>query len=200
MSGLGTQELFNLQAANAAIRMLRGIRATCRPLFLNGDLVHYRTYCNKVVRCHQIKYQGDGTSMRGTKHFLALITGLLAACTLSANDNCVPPDHIVRIDDRNERLFIETTTTKVANFKAMRRMVSDAGTYIGKCHTKWGQGWSLSVFANKKYAGYKDEESIRKYVTSGEWEKAYLAEYDNTTKTLVRYPLQPEKRNERHLK
>jgi len=132
----------------------------------------------------------------GPQSLLCLLVGPIAACMLSANDSCIRPENVVRIDAQNERLFIAATPAEVSGADSMIRLVSNATQYIAKCHVNWGSRWSLSVFSDAKYAAYKDEQAVRPYVISGEWATAYLAEYDHGTKKLVRYPAQPEKRTE----
>jgi len=48
---------------------------------------------------------------------------------------------------------------------------------------------SLSVFSDKKLAGYKDEPNIIPFHKTDEWSKGYLAEYDAASKTLTLNPV-----------
>lgn len=132
--------------------------------------------------------------MRGNSLFAGLVLVLLAGCA-SAGETCQVPGNVVRVDDRNERLFVVASDSDVANMPTVKKMVREADAYVAACKGAWSAKWSVSVFSDKKYAAYKDEDQVAPYLQSGEWATAYLAEYDNSNGQLTRFPLQ-QRRNE----
>ena len=54
--------------------------------------------------------------------------------------------------------------------------------------SNWHNDWSLSLFTHEKYAGYKDEERIIPYHKDNSWAKAYKAEYDSASNSLISNP------------
>ena len=125
-----------------------------------------------------------------------LAASLLPTSALAGGDGCVPPENVLRIDDRNARLFIQASEADINDLASMQEAISAPESYIRECQKGWGADWSLSFFSERQYAGYKDEEALRDYVASGVWEKAYLAEYDHAGKLLTRYPLQADRRED----
>ena len=47
--------------------------------------------------------------MRGNRVLVALIRCLSAGWAYSADDGCAQLEHVVRVDEKNERLFIEAS-------------------------------------------------------------------------------------------
>lgn len=131
---------------------------------------------------------------------LSICAGMtVAACAFArANASCMPPPtlSIVRIDERNERLFVQASPEIVSDLGNVKELLRKTKEYVETCHTIWSRNWSVSIFAEAKYAGYKDEGKIRGYVMDGSWEKAYLGEYDNHNGLLIRFPLGMSKRTE----
>jgi hypothetical protein len=81
----------------------------------------------------------------------------------------------------------------VGDIDAVTALLEDAASYVVRCRGGWSKNWSVSVFEEVKYAGYKNDESIRPYWEDGSWHKAYLAEYAHQESLLVRYPMQEER-------
>jgi len=90
---------------------------------------------------------------------------------------------VTRIDIQNKRFFIVGNNLSAED---VRLNISQ----IRQCfHTSlWAEQWSLSVFNDSKYAGYKDEELMRPFVKDNSWANAYVAEYDERTQVLMAYP------------
>lgn len=86
--------------------------------------------------------------------------------------------NVVSLDADNRRVFAvydgDEATRDAAIAERLRRM-----TICFPESSGWHGSWSASFFADQKYADYKDAESVRAFVISGEWERAYLAEYDH---------------------
>lgn len=125
--------------------------------------------------------------MRGTNGFAVLVFAALAGCA-SAAQECRTPQNVVRVDERNERLFVEASELDVTSPEAAKTLIQGAESYIHACRTAWTTKWSVSVFSDRKYAGYKDEQSLLPHVQSGAWQQAYLAEYDRADGSLVLFP------------
>jgi len=137
--------------------------------------------------------------MRGSRLFTSIFIASVAACA-NAGDNCQAPGNVARVDDRNERLFVIASESDIAGPTKIEKIVEGAGSYIAACRRDWSSKWSVSAFSDKKYAAYKDEPQVAPYIENGEWQKAYLAEYDNSDASLVRFPLQPTRRVQTVLK
>jgi hypothetical protein len=107
---------------------------------------------------------------------------------------------IVKIDERNERLFVITDIETIENIGSVKEIIRQASIFIYKGRKGWSCKWSISFFSNKKFAAYKDDESVLQYVVDGSWSKNYLAEYYNENQILTRFPLQPDKCTETVIK
>jgi len=64
---------------------------------------------------------------------------------------------------------------------------------ITKCRPSWAESWSVSLFSDAKFAAYKTEPQVRRFVEDGSWSSAYLGEYDASSEKLTLYPSDPEK-------
>lgn len=128
-----------------------------------------------------------------------LVSAIFSGCTWAHADKVCTPRaglSLVRIDQPNERLFVQASPEVVSDLRNVRALLRQAKEYVERCQKTWSRNWSISIFSEAKYAGYKDEKEIRKYVMDGSWERAYLGEYDNQYGLLVRYPLHMSKRTE----
>ena len=95
---------------------------------------------------------------------------------------------IVRVDNKNERLF-------VVNKDLTPALLSAKLSSIKSClkNSVWANDWAISVFTEEKYAGYKDEKNIIPFHKKNEWAKAYKIEYLNSSSTIIKNPaLKPE--------
>jgi hypothetical protein len=119
-----------------------------------------------------------------------------------SNGPSKPPGDLVifKEDENNTRLFIKANEPIIENLSTIIEIIKSARTYIYKNKPHWGDKWSLSFFAEKKYAAYKDDETVRDYVVNGSWGRNYLAEYSNSEKILVRYPVNYKKRLKNQIK
>ena len=110
-------------------------------------------------------------------------------CATTSNKdlaNCVElilDGEIVRIDEKNHRLFIAGRGITALDVKKKL-------SQIEKCfvNTPWQQDWALSVFTEAEFAGYKDEKNIIPYHQDNRWAKSYILEYDHFTKSLITNP------------
>lgn len=133
--------------------------------------------------------------------FIGIVLVSSIGCSV-ASTNCDKPGdlEISRIDERNERIFVivDSKSLDVPGF--VNKLLENAKRYITSCKKEWSNGWSVSIFSDAKYSGYKDDPKLRQYVMDGSWEKAYLAEYDNGDMKLTLYPLLPNRKNESNIK
>ncbi len=100
--------------------------------------------------------------------------------------------NISRIDARSHRVFVAPSTEILTSMKSTKEYISRLSVEIGRQYPEWSSQWIVSFFSDPRYATYKDEQ-VQVAVEDGTWVKAYLAEYDNTTKIIVMAPLDPAK-------
>jgi hypothetical protein len=107
---------------------------------------------------------------------------------------------VVRIDEGNQRVFIQAKPGVVRRREELKRLLTDARTFVQKCRPAWSDRWWVSLFSEAKYAGYKDDKEVLQYVRDGSWSLKYLGEYESEKGLFVMYPVQPQKRSELRLK
>jgi len=91
---------------------------------------------------------------------------------------------LVRVDEEQQRFFIQKPQ---ATLETLKPLISKIQSCLN--NHAWQNKWSLSVFSDKKLAGYKDEPNIIPFHKNDEWSKGYLAEYDAASKTLTLNPM-----------
>jgi len=134
--------------------------------------------------------------MKRVTALLLIVACNFLSCSKPAERGCGGADFVVlRMDDGNRRIFIQGDDDSVGDLDVLVARLKSVSAYIERCRPEWGDGWSASVFTEKKYASYKDDESVRAYVADGSWERSYLAEYSNRKGLLTRYPLHAERRS-----
>lgn len=90
-----------------------------------------------------------------------------------------------RIDWRNERLFVVARQPRVG-----AERLRAAFAELASCLRGANMGnWKVSLFSDRRFAGYKDEATIVAYVRSGEWAAGYLGEYDGASGILTLDPV-----------
>lgn len=90
---------------------------------------------------------------------------------------------VAKVDQRNHRIFaIPEQRTEEA---IISQIESSEECFRG---SSWSGDWSISLFAEEKYAGYKDEKHIIPYHQNNEWAEAYLGEYDGAEKVYTGLP------------
>jgi hypothetical protein len=109
---------------------------------------------------------------------------------------CGNPDgiEIARTDERSRRIFLVAPPSTIGEKEHVSRLVRRMRVFMRECHGAWGDSWSLSVFSEGKYAGYKDEDGIISYARDGTWQSNYWGEYQNDTRRIVVYPLDQRRR------
>jgi hypothetical protein len=119
---------------------------------------------------------------------------LVGCASAEEAPDCESPGEfpLQRVVDRSERLFVVAGRETVSDLSAMKKLLEQAREYISRCRPGWSSEWSVSVFSEAKYVGYKDEPAIVEFHKDGSWSRAYLAEYDHEKGVLTRYPLLPE--------
>lgn len=138
------------------------------------------------------KNLGDGILNSLTNKFIlpSIVLGLVSlSCTAQPNNKlstCVESAlkvKVARVDDENHRVFI---VGKEVNSDDIKNNLSS----LNKCflNTSWKADWSLSLFTDAKFAGYKDEKSIIPYHKNNQWAKSYILEFDNSEKTMIKNP------------
>lgn len=100
---------------------------------------------------------------------------------------------IVRIDDRNERIFVIARVDQLNTTAKARKLLLPLEASLKQCRPNWGRTWAVSFFSEAKYAGYKSDESVAALVANGSWAKAYLGEYERQTQRLVLNPAERER-------
>ena len=105
-----------------------------------------------------------------------------AASSMDTIQNCVQQtlgSEVVRTDSLNHRFFVVPNTQFTVE--------SLSNLALDQCFDEmsWQDDWSISVFSNAKYAGYKDEKDIIPLHADNKWTNAYLAEIDSSGVTLT---------------
>ena len=101
-------------------------------------------------------------------------------CAVSA----IGEDRIARIHHEQKRFFMISQSVDVQSFRELIGVMT-----ICFSGNDWDQQWALSVFSEKKFAGYMDEPEIVPFHENYQWAKGYLAEYDSSTGILTLDPL-----------
>lgn len=99
----------------------------------------------------------------------------------------------MRIDDRNERIFVIAQVWQFNTPTKARKLLLPLQASLKQCRPDWGKTWAVSFFSNAKYAGYKSDENVAALVANGSWAKAYLAEYERLTQRLILYPAERDR-------
>lgn len=133
--------------------------------------------------------------MKAAIIFFFLVTSSYSFGFAFAQDECSKRHRIqiFRIDASNQRLFVRYFEKDFQSSASIRGILNEARSYVKECRNDWSDGWHVSFFREKKYAGYKDEPEIIEFIKEGRWAKNYMAEYSNRIRTLNTYPLQPKK-------
>ena len=127
-------------------------------------------------------------------YFAAFVLAFLPVATIVAQnppqESCKSDDsaRIVRIDDRNERIFVVARVDQINTTAKARKVLLSLQASLKQCRTGWGNTWSVSFFSDAKYAGYKHEDAVAALVANGSWAKAYLGEYERQTGKLIMHP------------
>ena len=100
---------------------------------------------------------------------------------------------IVRIDDRNERIFVIAQESQINTSAKARNLLLLLQASLKQCRPAWGKTWAVSFFSNARYAGYKSDENVAALVANGSWAKAYLGEYERLTQRLILNPAEHER-------
>jgi len=133
------------------------------------------------------------------KHLAAFALALLPASGIVAQtppqESCKSDDFakIVRIDDRNERVFVIAKADQINTSAKARKLLLPLQASLRQCRPGWGRKWAVSLFSEAKYAGYKSDDNMAALVANGSWAKAYLAEYERQTQRLILNPAEREK-------
>ena len=117
------------------------------------------------------------------------------AFSCSANDlslvsSCVENTagfEIVRVDDKNHRYFVTQENKSTLQDEELLTKLS-----ICFIKTDWSNDWSISLFSEKRFAGYIDEPTIIPLHDGNQWAKAYLAEYNGAENSATKYPALPK--------
>jgi len=100
---------------------------------------------------------------------------------------------VVRFDDAGKRVFVSAQLKEIATARTARSFFQSLQHTVEKCRPSWGKDWSVSVFSEATYAGYKDDPQLQEFVKDGRWSHAYVGEYDRTSQKLTLNPQDPKK-------
>ena len=100
---------------------------------------------------------------------------------------------VVRFDDAGKRVFVSAQLKEIATARKARSFLQSLQQTVEKCRPSWDKDWSVSVFSEATYAGYKDEPELQEFVKDGRWGRAYVGEYDRTSRKLTLNPQDPKK-------
>jgi hypothetical protein len=133
------------------------------------------------------------------QYLAALALAFLSAGTVVAQtapeQSCKSDDSpkIVRIDDRNVRIFVIAQANQINTTAKARKLLLPLQASLKQCRPGWGRTWAVSFFSDPKYAGYKSEDKMAALVANGSWAKAYLGEYERQTQRLILNPAERER-------
>jgi uncharacterized protein (DUF427 family) len=96
---------------------------------------------------------------------------------------------IVRIDERNQRVFIVVDSTVLTDIEKLRVIVED----VDRKH-KFRDDLNITFVQDAEYAGYKDELEATKGISYSEFYHHYLGEYNKKTKVFWTYPALQDKK------
>jgi hypothetical protein len=91
---------------------------------------------------------------------------------------------IAKVHYEQQRFFIVRNEADVESLKTLIKNIQACLS-----DHQWSRHWSLSVFSEKRLAGYKDESGIIPFHANNRWAKGYLAEYDSETGMLTLSPV-----------
>jgi hypothetical protein len=112
----------------------------------------------------------------------------------------LPPDFpVIRVDRLSKRLFLQGSEIGVASQAKIASYLRKLDRAIEDCEPSWKAGWPVSFFTNPKLAGYKTDTALSEAVENGDWGRAYVAEYDRSTKVLTIFPLDSQNRQTRQV-
>jgi hypothetical protein len=119
-----------------------------------------------------------------------LSVSIPAALGQAPAETCKSDDSakIVQVDDRNERVFVVTSLDKINTVAKARKVLLSLQETLKHCRAKWGRTWSVSFFSDRKYAGYKHDDKMQRFVRDGSWARAYLGEYERVEGKLTLHP------------
>ncbi|MCX2781254.1 hypothetical protein [Microbulbifer thermotolerans] len=90
--------------------------------------------------------------------------------------------NVVRVDERNHRLFVVPTEKDEKRLKI--RLENARSCFTGD----WAEDWSISLFSAPELAGYQHEEKIIPYHQNDAWVNGYIGEYFGPTGEYTPYP------------
>ena len=100
---------------------------------------------------------------------------------------------VVRFDDAGKRVFVWAHEKEIATTRKAQSFFQSLQQTVEKCRPSWGKDWSVSVFSETVYAGYKDEPQLQEFLKDGRWSRAYVGEYDRRSQKLTLNPQDPKK-------
>ncbi len=126
---------------------------------------------------------------------MALLSAGTVAAQTAPEQSCKSDDSakIVRIDDRNERVFVVVKIDQINTTAKARKLLFPLQASLKQCRSNWGRTWAVSFFSDAKYAGYKSDDNLASLVANGSWAKAYLGEYERQTQRLILNPAERER-------
>jgi len=102
---------------------------------------------------------------------------------------------VARFDEVNSRIFVVCPTLIDMSDAEIAQVTVDV---FAKLSVAPGE-YFISFFANAELAGYKTDNRLADYVSSGEWAQAYLGEYYTHSHAITLWPANPDKRVVRRL-
>jgi hypothetical protein len=96
---------------------------------------------------------------------------------------------IVRVDQRNQRVFVAVDSTVLTNVGKLRRFIENLGERY-----KFRDDLNVTFVQHAKYAGYKDELHATRGISYDTFYSHYLGEYNRNTKVFWLYPSLADKK------
>jgi hypothetical protein len=127
---------------------------------------------------------------------LVLLCGFLPLVCQSQVPSCAEAlnTRVVKFDDAAKRVFVRGQVTEIATSRKAQSFFRPLQQIVQTCRPSWRKGWSMSVFSESTYAGYKDEPQLQELVRDGRWGRAYVGEYDRASQKLILNPENPKEK------
>jgi hypothetical protein len=95
---------------------------------------------------------------------------------------------LIDIPPGQEVLFLLSTESVITDLDKMKLLLLEVEAYIQECHPRWTNSWAVSLFTDKKFAGFLSEGENKRYFEEGLWQQANIGNYSSQIRTLFRFP------------
>jgi hypothetical protein len=146
-----------------------------------GDQIGYLSFDSKWL-----------VFVRGTDGQVAEVRVVVGGVQGIRNPYCAYDPEIEKLDKSAHRIFISDWSEETLKDPlSASAEVKEIAAYVRKCQPTWKDDWRVNFFTERGLAGPQDDPQLAAAVSSGEWARAYRAEYTNKTGEMVLNPALP---------